>query len=199
MSVSGWGRITKRYRPHALWPYTPRPHISPWNVGTYLLGRGSDKERREGAAERPAVWFTRAGIQKDAEPTAASDTAADGGIYLHYCSETEPTAAHNQISVGVFFSPPRKDDYSQPDSQLASQLATGLTVMQLGSRCCLWRAALAEAVAHLGKQRFAGVWTHWLNKVTTTFPLQTSLIMIKEHFNSHVGYHKAWKLIRSEL
>lgn len=105
---------------------------------------------------------------------------------------------HTIRSVSGFFFP-RKDDYSQPDSQLASQLANGLTVMQLGSRCCLWRAALTEAVAHLGKQRFAGVWTHWLNKVTTMFPLQTALIMIKEHFNSHVGYYKAWKLIRAEL
>lgn len=55
-------------------------------MATYLLGRGSDKERREGAAERPAVWFTRAGIQKDAEPTAASDAATNGSFSEHCCS-----------------------------------------------------------------------------------------------------------------
>lgn len=71
-------------------------HLSPWNEGTYLLGRGSDKERREGAAERPAVWFTRAGIQKDAEPTAAPDAAANSGVPVRYCSQTDPKAAHNQ-------------------------------------------------------------------------------------------------------
>ncbi len=76
--------------------------FSPWNVGIYLLGRDSDKERREGAAERPAVWFTRAGIQKDAEPTAAADAATNGGIPICYCSSTDPNTEYNQTREGIF-------------------------------------------------------------------------------------------------
>lgn len=65
MSASGWERITKRYCGLVFVRMLTEFSFSPSNVGTYPVGRGSDKERREGAAaaaaaaQRPAVWDTK--------------------------------------------------------------------------------------------------------------------------------------------
>lgn len=133
MSASGWGRITKRYRQHVLYLHTRNSHVSLWNAGTYLLGRGSDKERREGAAaQRPAVWSTRAGIQKDAERRAATYAVVNGCILLYWRRQSDSEAVHG-LKQCVFC----HLEWEQAASQLASQLAGVLTVMQLRSRCWL--------------------------------------------------------------
>lgn len=136
MSASGWGRITKRYRQHVLYLHTRTSHVSLWNAGTYLLGRGSDKERREGAAaaaaQRPAVWSTRVRIQKDAERGTAPYAVVNGSILLYWRQYSDSDAVHGAEQRSYL-----NLEWLQAASQLASQLAGVLTVTQLRSRCWL--------------------------------------------------------------
>lgn len=120
-----------------LYLHTRNSHVSLWNAGTYLLGRGSDKERREGAAaaaaaQRPAVWSTRVRIQKDAERRAVTYAVVNGSILLCWRQWSDSGAVHGSERCAFLHL-----EWLQAASQLASQLAGVLTVTQLRSRCWL--------------------------------------------------------------